>query len=171
MIVGSETNPNETVAIWQQIEHLPNVIGDFAWTGWDYVGEAGYAAVAYDERRQMFSPWPGLTAGMPNFDITGHRQTQSYLNAIAWHLSPGPHLAVQPVNHAGEKRSSVAGRTDSIRSWSWEGLEGREATVEVYADAHRVELLLDGAPVGTPARRHRSGLPGRIHRCPIGQES
>ena len=149
VIVGSETNPNEAVEIWQEIEHLPHVIGDFTWTGWDYLGEAGYAAITYNQRRQMFSPWPGLTAGMPNFDITGHRQTQSYLNAIAWHLRSGPHLAVQPVNHAGEKRRFRAGRTDSIPSWSWEGLEDRVATVEVYADAHRVQLLLDGEQVGS----------------------
>ncbi len=149
VIVGSETNPNESGRVWQEIESLPNVIGEFAWTGWDYLGEAGYAAVTYNQRRQMFSPWPGRTAGMPNFDITGHRQTQSYLNAIAWHLTPGPHVAVQPVNHAADKRYFREGRTDSIRSWSWEGFEGTEATVEVYTDALRVELLLDGRRVGS----------------------
>ncbi len=149
VIVGSETNPNDSGIVWREIESLPNVIGEFAWTGWDYLGEAGYAAVTYNQRRQMFSPWPGLTAGMPNFDITGLRQTQSYVNAIAWHLTRGPHLAVQPVNHAGDKRHLREGRTDSIRSWSWEGLEGTDATVEVYADALRVELLLDGRHVGT----------------------
>ena len=149
VIVGSETNPTETVAIWQEIENLPYVIGDFTWTGWDYIGEAGYGAVRYDERRQIYAPWPALLAGMPVIDITGHRQTQSYLNEIAWHRRSGPHLAVQPVNHSGEKRSARAGRTDSIRSWSWEGCEGRVATVEVYADAHRVELRLDGIRVGS----------------------
>ena len=149
VIVGSETNPNDTVAIWQEIEHLPHVIGDFTWAGFDYIGEAGYAAVRYDERRQIYSPWPALLAGMPVIDITGHRQTQSYLNEIVWHLRRGPHLAVQPVNHAGEKQSARAGRTDSIRSWAWEGCEGRDAVVEVYADAPRVELLLDGVVLGS----------------------
>ncbi len=149
VIVGSETNPTETVAIWQEIEHLRHVIGDFTWTGWDYIGEAGYAAVRYNQRRQIYAPWPALLAGMPVIDITGHRQTQSYLNEIAWHLRPGPYIAVQPVNHAGEKRSARAGRTDSIRSWSWEGYEGRVATVEVYADADWVDLLVDGERVGS----------------------
>ena len=148
VIVGSETNPAETVAIWQQIEDLPQVIGDFTWTGWDYIGEAGCAVIRYDERRQLYAPWPGLLAGTPVIDITGRRQTQSYLNEIAWHLGRGPHLAVQPVNHAGQKRTARVGRTDSIRSWSWEGCEGRVATVEVYADAARVDLLLDGSRVG-----------------------
>ncbi len=61
VIVGSETNPTETVAIWQEIERLPYVIGDFTWTGWDYIGEAGCAAIQYDQRRrQIYVPWPAL---------------------------------------------------------------------------------------------------------------
>jgi beta-galactosidase len=160
VIVGSETNPTETVAIWNEIERLPYVIGDFTWTGWDYIGEAGYAAVHYNQRRrQIYSPWPALLAGMPVIDITGHRQTQSYLNEIAWGLRRDPYLAVQPVNHAGEERAAREGRTDSIRSWSWEGCEGRMAVVEVYADADRVDLLLDGVKLGTqPAGATRGFL-------------
>ena len=150
VIVGSETNPGDTVAIWKEIENKPQVIGDFTWTGWDYIGEAGYAAVRYNERSQLYAPWPALLAGMANIDITGHRQTQSYLNEIAWHRRTGPHLAVQPVNHSGEERYASSGpdRTDSIHSWSWEGCEGRSNRREVYADAHRVELLLDGVSIG-----------------------
>jgi beta-galactosidase len=157
VIVGSETNPTQTVGIWNAIEYLPNVIGDFTWAGWDYIGEAGYAAVRYNQRRQLYAPWPGLLAGMPVIDITGHRQTQSYLNEIAWHRRAGPYLAVQPVNHAGEKQSGRSGRTDSIRSWSWEGCEGRVAVVEVYADAVRVELALNGDLVGSQPSGKRRG--------------
>ena len=53
VIVGSETNPTETVAIWREIDRLPYVIGDFTWTGWDYIGEAGCAAIQYDQRRRQ----------------------------------------------------------------------------------------------------------------------
>lgn len=150
VIVGSETNPTETVAIWREIDRLPYVIGDFTWTGWDYVGEAGCAAIQYDQRRrQIYVPWPGLLAGTPVIDITGCRQTQSYQNEIVWHQRRGPYVAVQPVNHAGQARAARVGRTDSIRSWSWEGHEGSVAIVEVYADADRVDLLLDGVKVGS----------------------
>ena len=86
----------------------------------------------------------------PIIDITGFRQTQSYVNEIAWHLATGPHIAVEPVNHSGEKVVKTGWRaTNSIASWSWEGCEGREATVEVYADAARIELQLNGRTVGT----------------------
>ena len=163
VMVGTETNPNDAVDTWSEIEYMPSVIGGFMWTGWDYIGEAGYGIVLYGQKkRPMFAPWPGLTSGTPVIDITGHRQTQSYLNEIGWHRTKGPHLAVQPVNHSGEQRLASAGRTDSIHSWSWEGCEGRLATVEVYADAHEVELLLDGAPRGSATRRLPADVPGRV---------
>ncbi|MCM3885579.1 glycoside hydrolase family 2 TIM barrel-domain containing protein [Frankia sp. R82] len=150
VIVGSETGPTETVSIWREIETMPHVIGDFTWTGWDYIGEAEIAVLPYSRRPTLFGPWPALLAGEPVIDITGHRQTQSYLNEIAWQLRKAPYLAVQPVNHSGEKQYSNAWRsTNSIHSWSWEGHEGRTAVVEVYADADRVDLLLNGDLVGS----------------------
>ncbi len=90
VIVGSETRAAHTVKIWKTIEHLPHVIGDFAWTGWDYIGEAGLATKQYGTTKtQIYHPYPALLAGEPVIDITGHRQTQSHLNEIGWGLAPG----------------------------------------------------------------------------------
>jgi beta-galactosidase len=150
LIVGSETRASLAVDIWKIVENLPYVLGDFAWTGWDYVGEAGLATKEYGQtKRQIYHPYPALLAGEPVIDITGFRQSQSYLNEIAWHLSRGPHLAVEPVNHSGEKTVKTGWRaTNSVPSWSWEGCDGRTATVEVYADAPQVELLINGRSLG-----------------------
>jgi hypothetical protein len=150
VIVGSETNPPFLAHDWRVIESLPYVIGDFAWTGWDYLGEAGIAVKRYDERRQLYLPYPALLAGEPVVDITGHLQTQAHLNRIVWHQTPGPHLAVQPVDRSGHRQTkSVWRSTNSIHSWAWEGREGRRAVVEVYADAPRVDLVLNGVVVGS----------------------
>ena len=158
VIVGSETRASHTVKIWKLIKDLPHVIGDFAWTGWDYIGEAGLATKQYGTtKRSIYHPYPALLAGEPVIDITGVRQTQSYVNEIAWGLATGPHIAVEPVNRAGEKVVKTGWRaTNSIASWSWEGCEGRPAVVEVYADATRVELHLNGRMVGA-ARPGRDG--------------
>jgi len=151
VIVGSETRAAHTHRIWRKVEALPYVIGDFCWTGWDYIGEAGIATKEYGTtKRSIYHPWPALLAGEPVIDITGFRQTQAYLNEIGWHLATGPHIAVEPVNHSGEKSVKTGWRaTNSIDSWSWEGCEGRLATVEVYADAALVTLELDGRRIGT----------------------
>ncbi|UNX54644.1 DUF4982 domain-containing protein [Georgenia sp. TF02-10] len=152
VMVGSEDPATQTVAIWHDIADQPHVIGDFVWTGWDYLGEGALAAARYNDRPRLYLPYPALAAGTPNIDITGVRQTQSFLNEIAWGLRTDPYLAVRPVNHAGDTLVASSWRsTDSIRSWSWEGHEGRTAVVEVYGPRGEVELRLDGATVGRAA--------------------
>ncbi|QNG38806.1 glycoside hydrolase family 2 protein [Geodermatophilaceae bacterium NBWT11] len=150
VIVGSETRAALTADVWPEVEFRPHVIGDFSWTGWDYIGEAGLAAKVYGtKKRQIYYPYPALLAGEPVIDITGFRQTQAYLNEIAWHLSSGPHIAVEPVTRSGEVSVKKGWRaTDSVASWSWAGCEGQDAVVEVYTDAPKVELFLNGTSVG-----------------------
>ncbi|WRS29298.1 glycoside hydrolase family 2 TIM barrel-domain containing protein [Actinomycetaceae bacterium MB13-C1-2] len=158
VIVGSETNPPDIAENWAMVEELPYLIGDFQWTGWDYLGEAGIAVKRYNQPRAMFLPYPALLAGEPVIDILGNSQTQMYLNRIAYGLEEGPVLAVQPVNHAGEKQSSTPWRfTNSIRSWAWEGYEGTIAVVEVYANAHMVYLLLNGERIGSASIGKKEG--------------
>ena len=41
VIVGSETYPPEIARNWELVKKLPYVIGDFTWTGYAYIGEAG----------------------------------------------------------------------------------------------------------------------------------
>jgi len=153
-IVGTETGPGQLEQNWPLVESHPQIIGDFVWTGWDYLGEAGIGTIRYNDRPRLFSPWPGRLADTSNFDITGHRQTQTYVNEIIWGLRTDPYIAVRPVNHSRDKRTpSLFRATDAIRSWSWDGFEGTPATVEVYARAARVTLELNGIPVGRGKRR------------------
>jgi hypothetical protein len=153
-MVGTETGPGQLAQNWPLVEAHPQIIGDFVWTGWDYLGEAGIGTIRYNDKPRLFSPWPGHLAGTANIDITGHRQTQTYINEIIWGLRTDPYIAVQPVDHARHRRTpSLFRATDAIRSWSWEGLEGTPATVEVYARAARVQLEVDGVPVRNGKRR------------------
>ncbi len=150
VIVGTETAAPNIVQNWKLVQELPYVIGEFQWTGWDYIGEAGIAAIRYDERNSLSLPYPALLAGEPVIDITGELQTQTHLNQITFGLKRGPVIAVQPVNHAGRRQTTTGWRaSNSIASWSWEGFEGTDATVEVYAAAHRVELRLNDRTVGS----------------------
>ncbi len=94
--------------------------------------------------------YPWLTAHCGDFDITGHRRPVSYWREIVWGLPDEPYLAVRPPAHHGEASSARSGWsfTDAIASWSWPGFEEQPVTVEVYADADEVELLVNGTPVG-----------------------
>lgn len=150
VMVCSEETPKPFLGTWKSISSVPYAIGNFVWTGWDYLGEGALAAARYNDRPRMFVPFPALTAGEPVIDITGHRQTQSYAFEIGWGIRRDPFIACRPLSHAHDKLVQSNWRnTDSLRSWSWEGMDGTTALVEVYGVGAAIRLYLNGVVVGT----------------------
>jgi beta-galactosidase len=153
IVVGSETFPTRIDGNWRLVRQYGNVIGDFTWTGWDYLGEAGIGRPQYaaaDGTRPSFTgPYPYLLAGCGDIDITGHRRPASYYRQIVFGLRARPYLAVQRPEHHGETfTGSPWAWSDSISSWTWPGSAGAPVTVEVYSDADEVELLVNGRSLG-----------------------
>lgn len=160
VIVGSETYPPEIARNWDLVEKLPHVIGDFTWTGWDYIGEAGVGIPAYKWGEGGFGAgFPAQLAYPGDFDITGFRRPASYYREAVFGLSMTPYIAVQNPTHYGEyliKTPWVI--SDSTASWNWEGMEGKPAIVEVYAQGDEVELLLNGVSLGKKAAGKEAGF-------------
>lgn len=154
VIVGSETFPNQIASNWALVEKFDHVIGDFTWTGWDYLGEVGIGSVAYKEddgfTGGLGREYPYLLAYCGDIDITGYRRPASYYREIVFGLRAEPYIAVQhPARHAHTLVSSPPWAwSDVVEGWSWSGFEGQPIRVEVYADAEEVELLLDGQSLG-----------------------
>jgi beta-galactosidase len=152
VIVGSENRPPSIAANWLLVRQHPHVLGDFTWTGWDYLGEAGIGRAQYasEEIGGFMGEYPWLTANCGDFDITGFRRPVSYWREIVWGRRAEPYVAVRPPARHGEATSAGTGWsfTDAVASWSWPGFEDRPVTVEVYADADEVELLVNGTSVG-----------------------
>ena len=147
--VGTETLPQRIYRNWQLVKKLPYLVGDFMWTGWDYIGEAGVGAFCYDSIGTKDKEYPDLLAGSGIIDITGQPRPEVWLNKAVFGLSKAPYIGVEPVTHAGESRLISAWRfSDAVRSWSWPGCEGRRAEIIVYADAAEIELLQDGRSLG-----------------------
>ncbi len=167
VIVGSETHPAAIDTGWAAVRQHAHVIGDFTWTGWDYLGEAGIGRTVYGQTDSTKGPpsflgaYPWRTAWCGDIDITGHRRPQSYYREIVFGLRADPYLAVQRPAHHGEVAAGTPWSwSDVVSSWSWVGHEGAPVTVEVYADADEVELLVNGRSVGTQpsgaAHRYKS---------------
>lgn len=154
VVVGSETFPTTIAANWREVLRHPHVLGDFTWTGWDYLGEAGIGGAAYDEdegvARSFAREFPYLTAYCGDIDITGFRRPASYYRELVFGFRAEPFIAVQRPERHDHTRITVNawGWSDSVASWSWAGFEGKPIKVEVYADADEVELLLDGTSIG-----------------------
>lgn len=165
VLVGSETFPAQIGELWPLVERHPHVIGDFTWTGWDYLGEVGIGAVAYaedaPELKGLEREYPYLTAWCGDLDITGWRRPVSYYREIVFGLRTEPYIAVLRPSRAAH---SVVLQTpwawsDSVSSWTWRGHEGSSVRVEVYADADTVALELDGVEVARgPVGRERPRL-------------
>jgi len=169
VIVGSETHPAAIDTGWAAVRRYPYVIGDFTWTGWDYLGEAGIGRTVYSQPDEtpgtpsFLGEYPWRAAWCGDIDITGHRRPQSYYREIVFGLRTEPFLAVQrPEHHGAVAAGTPWSWTDVVASWSWAGHEGAPVTVEVYADADEVELVVNGASVGRQpsgtAHRYRSAF-------------
>lgn len=154
VIVGSETFPEKIDVLWDLVSRFPHVIGDFTWTGWDYLGEAGIGRVDHTdvegyEPTGTAGPYPYLSAESGDLDITGHRRTVSYWREIVFGLRTDPYIAVhRPQHHGRPTFRTPWSWDDAVASWSWDAEPGAPVTVDVYAAADEVELLLDGVSLG-----------------------
>ncbi|MGA9518740.1 MAG: glycoside hydrolase family 2 TIM barrel-domain containing protein [Trichococcus sp.] len=144
ILVGSETFPQDIAKNWKMVKELPYLIGDFMWTAWDYLGEAGIGAWSYTEDGRRFDkPYPWLLADVGAIDILGNIGAEAEYAAIVWGVRKEPYIAVQPVNQPGNRPAKSVWRgTNGINSWSWRNCEGNKAIVEVYADAHSAKIIV-----------------------------
>lgn len=154
LILGSETFCSDAYAFWQLAQREPRLVGDFVWSGIDYLGEVGVGSWEYADYAPSFDHGPGwLTAGSGRIDLTGHPLAEAAYTRVAFGLEEGPVLAVRPVNHTGDRHSPSAWKmTNAISSWSWPGCEGKPAVVEVYTRAARAALFVNGRQVGSKKR-------------------
>ena len=151
ILVGSETFPGDIAKNWKLVKELPYLVGDFMWTSWDYLGEAGIGAWNYFREASIGAekPYPWLLGGPGVIDILGNPWGELFLAQAVWDKLDAPAIAVRPVNHSGKVPKTTMWRvTDSVPSWSWAGCEGKKAEVEVYFNAPLVELQLNGKSLG-----------------------
>ena len=164
VVVGTETLAKDIDEIWALVTEHPHVLGDFTWTGWDYLGEAGLGSTRYvdeDGTEPEFAPYPWLLAWCGDIDITGYRRPASYYREIVFGLRTEPYIAVQLPQHYGQEPRVLGWAwSDSVGSWDWRLPAGARAKVEVYSASEQVELLLNGRSIGTaatgPANRFRA---------------
>ena len=153
VILSTETFPNRIAGGWKQVEENSWLIGDFMWTAWDYLGEAGVGEPTYGTSKAPFSKdYPCQNAYIGAVDLTGEPEPFAHYLSALWGHRDVPYIAVRPLNHSGEEYTLGNWRmTDAIHSWTWPGHEGKTAEVEVYCNAAEVELTQDGVSLGRKA--------------------
>ncbi len=102
--------------MWQDKE--PRVIGEFVWTGFDYLGEP----TPYDEY------WPSRSSYFGIFDLAGLPKDRMWLYRTHW---------------APEKET-----LHLLPHWNWAGREGQVTPVFCYTNYPEAELFVNGKSQG-----------------------
>jgi beta-galactosidase len=149
LLVGTEGIPSKLDEVWGIVQRYPQVIGEFSWTAWEYIGEAGLGADK-PAAEGFFGSYPWRLSMTADLGVTGQRRTISYWRETVWGLRSAPYIAVHRPDTTGKEnlKASLYTWSDSLGSWTWAGYEGVPVTVEVYSDADEVELLRNSETVG-----------------------
>jgi len=144
IIYCSESFPREALEYWRPVVEQPHIIGDFVWTGFDYLGEASIGWHGFSSQARY--PWTVAYCG--DLDLCGFKRPQSYYRDVVWgtgcKLSAFVHNP-KPTFGAAE---SWWGFDDVHASWTWPGYEGELMKVDVYSACERVRLQLNGRDLG-----------------------
>lgn len=105
-----------------QQDDLDYVIGEFVWTGFDYLGEPS----PYDAH------WPSHSSYFGIFDLAGLPKDRYYLYKAKWNTS-SPTLHLLP-------------------HWTWPGREGQTTPVFCYTNYPSAELFVNGKSMGRQSK-------------------
>lgn len=149
VIVGTESYPRQAAENWQLAERHPYVIGDFVWTAIDYLGEAGIGSASFRQQdgQRFFQQWPWFNGWCGDIDLIGQKKPQSYFRDVVWHRSPITLAVEEPCPEGYHMAVSAWGWP--LEHQRWEAYdEGTPLNVNVYSQAPRVRLYLNGQLIG-----------------------
>jgi beta-galactosidase len=109
-------------------DRLPQVLGEFVWTGFDYIGEP---TPYFDTHPLNPADWPARSSYFGMVDLAGFPKDRYYLYQSEWTTKPMVHL---------------------LPHWNWPGMEGKPIPVMCYSNADEVELFLNGKSLGRKKR-------------------
>ena len=157
VMMQTESYPRDAFRNWAWVNDHPYIIGDFVWTGIDYLGESGIGRFYYKgetegqhwERKHF--PWHGAYCG--DIDLTGWRKPISYYREMLFFpVRNKLHLSVkEPSGYYGEVKETMWSVWPTWESWNWPGHEGKDIDVEIYSRYPAVRLYLNGKLVGEKA--------------------
>ena len=162
VMMTTESTSKDAFAYWQPVEKMPSVIGDFVWTAFDYIGEAGIGWMGYSQDWSRLAPYPWNLADSGEIDATGRRRPAAYYREVLWRTGIDPVSAFvrEPTGEADLpdrdlfkiKPPHLDWSLDDVHpSWSWPGHEGKPLSVDIYSELPEVELFLNGRSLGRRA--------------------
>jgi len=128
---------------WAFLDKYPSILGEFVWTGFDYLGEPtpysgdltgqGPASRRYEETKKMLddngvTEIPSRSSYFGIVDLAGFKKDRFYLYQSRWR-------AELPMAHI-------------LPHWNWPERKGLVTPVHVYTSGDEAELFLNGKSLG-----------------------
>lgn len=153
VMMQTESYPNDAFKNWERMFDNEYIIGDFVWTGMDYIGESGIGRWWYkgetpgEHYQHDLYPWHGSYCG--DIDLIGFRKPISHYRDILHGTAEKMYMAVyEPNAYKGDISVGLWGTWPAWRNWNWPGHEGKDIDVVVYSRHASVRLSLNGKVVG-----------------------
>lgn len=173
VMMGTESMAQVAFQNWREVEKNPYVIGDFVWTGMDYLGESGIGNAQLNQLGRFgqevapaipgapaelggvpiasfalsFAGYPWFNAYCGDIDLIGEPKPQLFFKRVVWGMSKLEMAVQRPVPEGRKELISAWGWSDELRSWTWPGYEGATLKVRVYSSGDQVRLLLNGREI------------------------
>jgi beta-galactosidase len=149
VMFATESFPLKAFNAWMAVLDHPYVVGDFVWTGWDYIGEASIGWLGYPQKSNFY-PWNLAFCG--DIDICGGKRPQSFYRDALWKNNQLSIFVKPPTPSFKESPDkspwSIWNWVDVVPQWNWEGFENKPLEVSVYSSCDKVELFLNGRSLG-----------------------
>lgn len=132
------------------LEAEPASLGEFIWTGFDYLGEpTPYAGRDNSTNGRWTLDWPSRSSYFAPVDLAGFPKDRYYLYQSQWTTEPMVHL---------------------LPHWNWEGMEGEIIPVFVYTNCDEAELFLNGRSLGKRIKgKDFTLIPAEFHYFEFGE--
>ncbi|WP_303317232.1 beta-galactosidase GalB [Flavivirga abyssicola] len=109
-------------------EQNPHVMGEFIWTGFDYLGEpTPYGGRDNSTNGYWNDDWPSHSSYFGAVDLCGFPKDRFFLYQSQWTTEPMIHL---------------------LPHWNWKGMEGEDIPVYCYTNCDSAELFVNGKSMG-----------------------
>ena len=137
LLVGTETS--HAIHMWLGVRNNDYVIGDFIWTGIDYLGESG--------------TFPRRGSGSGSIDLANGKKLDFYQRAAYWRDDPVLQLTVSGASAAATtapgRGGAGAGRgRGGGGNIAWTGNADAPMTVRALTNCNEVELFLNDKSLG-----------------------
>ena len=113
---------------WDELDKNPAVMGEFIWTGFDYLGEpTPYGGRDHGDKFYWNADWPARSSSFGAVDLAGFAKDRFYLYQSRWTTEPMVHV---------------------LPHWNWPNRAGETIPVVAYTNAEEVELFVNGVSQG-----------------------